>query len=138
MLDADVNMLAVLVAAVSAMVIGSAWYGALFNKPWMALAYPGQDPAQLRETGNPGLGYAIAAVGSLVTAFVLANFISLSEATTAIDGAFVGLVVWAGFQATMLAINYTFNGRPLGLYWIDVANQLVTMLVMGAILGAWQ
>ena len=63
-----INWLAVIVAAIIRMAIGSAWYSpALFVKPWQALS--GVTPESMRA----GLGKAIGidAAMSLVMAFVL-------------------------------------------------------------------
>ena len=126
-----INYLAVLVAAIINMVIGAIWYSpVLFAKSWLAATGK-------KDMGRPGPGYALTAVGSLVMALILAYVISQIGAVTFMAGAKVGLIAWAGFVATTHAANYVFEGRSLKLYSINVGYFLVTLVLMGGLLGSW-
>ena len=132
---ANVNFLAVLVSAVAYMVIGFLWYGPLFAKPWMALV--GFTEEQLRQGADPKM-YALTFVGSLVASLVLAVFINATGMTTLAGGVQVGLLAGVGFVAPSFGANYIFLRKPLKLYLIDALYQMFTLLVAGAILGAWR
>ena len=67
----EVNLLAVLVAGIVPMLIGSLWYGPLFGKRWMALMEMTAD--EIQEGFNPVKTYGVSFLLSLVTAFVLAQ-----------------------------------------------------------------
>lgn len=134
MFDIDVNNWAVLVSAVSAMVLGTVWYR-VFATPWMALARPGETN---QEMSGAGIGYLIAAGASLLTAYVLAHVVGYVEAVEVFDGAVTGVWMWLGFVGTTMASNYVFSGKPLKLYLIDAPYFLVQLVIMGAILGGWQ
>ena len=72
-----VNLLAVLVAAISTMVVGFLWYSPLlFAKPWMReMGYDPQDKARVQEMQkSAGPAYLGSFLASLVSAFVLALF----------------------------------------------------------------
>ena len=59
----SINYLAVLVAALSAFIIGGLWYSVLFAKPWMV--ENGFDDEQLKK-GNIGMIFG----GSFILSFV--------------------------------------------------------------------
>lgn len=127
----SVSVVAVIVAAIANVVIGTVWYmPAVFGRRWAELAGRPIDTSP-----NPML-YAIAVIGSLVTAYVLALVVSAVGAATITDGIVTGLVVWVGFQATNQAVGGAFEGRPWMLWGINTANGAVSMAVMGAILAA--
>jgi hypothetical protein len=81
--------------------------------------------------------YAWSFVGSLVTAFVLDQFVRWTGATTAAAGATIGFWAWLGFVATVTAASVLYERRPTALYLLNNGYQLASLLVMGAILGAW-
>jgi polyferredoxin len=75
---------------------------------------------------------------TLVTATVLALLVVRFGAITWAEGAAIGLVAGIGLVATSLASDYLFCGWSLRLYSIQVAYKLVSLTLMGAILGAWR
>ncbi len=134
MQDVDLNYLAVVVAAFVPMVLGGLWYSPLmFARPWMRAVGRSAD-----ELTGASLGYALAAVMALLTSYALARVILWAEADDVFNGALVALLVWAGFVATVLAVNTYFGGRPRELWLIDAGYQLAALILMGAIHGAWQ
>ena len=131
--SADVNWLAVIAAALVPMVLGALWYSpALFARPWMTAV--GRTPEEL--TGAR-LGYAISAVGALISATVLSYVVDWAEADDVVDGLVVGGAIWLGFVATTLAVATYFGGRPRNLWLIDASYQLLSLLAMGAIVAVW-
>jgi hypothetical protein len=129
-----INWLAVLAAVVIRMLVGGLWYSPLlFVKPWQALT--GVTP----ETMRSGLGKAIALdlVMSLLMAVVLAEILGLAHIADWLNGALIGAWAWLGFVlATQLPLM-TYENRPLKLVAINTGAILVSLLLMGALLGAW-
>lgn len=129
-----INWLAVLAAVVVRMLVGGLWYSPLlFVKPWQALT--GVTP----ETMRSGLGKAIALdlVMSLLMAVVLAEILGLAHITDWLNGALIGAGAWFGFVlATQLPLM-TYENRPLKLVAINTGAILVSLLLMGALLGLW-
>ena len=74
---------------------------------------------------------------TLVTAYVLAYFVSYANASTILDGAMVGLWVWIGFVATEMIGMVIWENKPLELFLIKSGHVLVSLVVMGAILAVW-
>jgi hypothetical protein len=70
-------------------------------------------------------------------AFVLAVFIGWTGAETLLRGAFVGLLAAVGFAAVTSGIKDLFEGRPGKLWLINAGHDVVTLMLMGAIIGVW-
>ena len=45
--------------------------------------------------------------------------------------------LWAGFTAARFITHDAFEGRPAGLTIMNIAHELVTVLVMAVIIGVW-
>jgi hypothetical protein len=128
----QINWLAVLAAAVSSFVLGGLWYSPLlFHRPWKAAV--GLDEAQLRR-GTGGV-FAGAFVCSLIAAVNLGFF--LGARPSAGFGTLAGFAAGLGWVATGLTTTYLFERRPGRLTAIDAGYHVVSLTVMGAILGAW-
>lgn len=129
-----INWLAVLAAVVIRMLVGGLWYSPLlFVKPWQALT--GVTPESMRS----GLGKAIALdiVMSLLMAVTLAEIIGIAHIADWANGALVGVWAWVGFVlATQLPL-VTYENRSLRLIAINTGAILVSLLLMGALLGLW-
>jgi hypothetical protein len=134
MMVPNLNLLAIIVAALVNMALGALWYSnLLFASTWTRLV--GHDPGQ---EGNPGPGYAIAALASLLSALMLAIIIAALRGTSLVDGIVAGLAVGVGLVATAMATDYIFHSRPTGLFFINAGYRVVGLAIMGAILGVWQ
>ena len=129
----QVNYVAVLLAAVSAMVIGSIWYGPLFGKAWMKLTGVSKEDVNKKEM--PKL-YGIMFLGALVEGYILSHFIHYAGAYTVFDGAKTGVWAWLGFVAATMLGSYLFAKRPVKLFYIDAGYALVNLMVMGAIIAS--
>ncbi|UOQ60143.1 DUF1761 domain-containing protein [Leucobacter rhizosphaerae] len=134
----DINYWAVIVATLSTMVVGSIWYTPkVFGNRWMALAKvtPGDDP---KAAVRPIL---ITLVVSFISAWVLAgaSWIAFDfyGGSFLVAAVFTGLILWAGFTAARFITHDAFEGRPAALTVMNVAHELVTVLVMSVILGVW-
>lgn len=127
-----VNWLAVIVAAVVGIVIGIIWYAPpVFGRRWArAAGIELPQPGQVQP-----MTYVGAVVTALVTAYVLAVLIGGLGAAALVDGAIVGAVVWLGFVATYLASGVFFERRSTEWWAINAGQALVSLVVMGAIIG---
>ena len=130
-----INWLAVLVAAIIRMAVGFAWYSPpLLLKPWQALT--GVTP----ETMKAGLGKAMVVdvIASLIMSFALANIIVGANIADWLNGALAGFWVWLGFMATLLVSLWGYENRSLKLIAINLGNNLIALLLMGALLAVWR
>jgi hypothetical protein len=136
-----VNLLAVLVAAISTMVVGFVWYSPiLFAKPWMReMGYDPQDKARVQEMQkSAGPAYLGSFVASLVSAFVLALFFHWFRVQELQAGLLVAFHVWLGFVATVQFTGVLFMKQSTKLFAINTGYQLASYLAMGAILAVWR
>ncbi|MFT7333300.1 MAG: hypothetical protein ACI81S_001520 [Sphingobacteriales bacterium] len=120
-------------ASVSGFVIGGLWYAPfLFGKRWMV------DNGFKDEDSKEGTEKVMG--GALVFSIVSVIFLGLITQVHPglMSGIHVGLFISVGLISTSMAVNYLFERKPLSLFLINAGNQLVTYIVMGAILGGWQ
>lgn len=125
------NWIAIIVATVVYMVLGSLWFSALFGKRWTALRVG----PPMSGTASPLL-YVITAVGALVSAITLDWIIGLAGANSLIGGAIIGLYAGLGIAAPAILADHLFNERPAMLYAIVAGYPIVGLLLMGGIIGA--
>jgi Protein of unknown function (DUF1761) len=137
----NLNLLAILVAAISTMLVGFIWYSPiLFAKPWMReMGYDPNDKAsaeKMRKSAGPA--YFGSLIASLVSAFVLALFLHEMHVQSLEIGLLVGSHVWLGFVATVQLTSALFTKQSMKLFAINTGYQLVCYLVMSAILTVWR
>ena len=134
----QINYLAVGVAALATMLIGAVWYSPLlFSKLWMkAHGYSEDDVEQMRK--SLGRAYMVSLFCYVLMAFVFAVLVSWTGVSTVLEGAFLGLLVWIGFLATLGLTANMFSEKPLSTYLLDAGYQLVYAVVMGVILAGWR
>jgi uncharacterized protein DUF1761 len=137
----SLNWLAILVAAISTMVVGFLWYSPLlFAKPWMReMGYDPNDKAKIQEMQkSAGPAYAGSLVASLLSAFTLALIFHGLGASDLHVGLTASFHIWLGFVATVQLMGALFMKQSMKLFAINTGYQLVCYLVMGAILVAWR
>jgi hypothetical protein len=122
----DVNWLAVVIAAVANLVIGFIWYmPQVMGRRWEAAA--GRTMAQLA-----GPMWVVVIVTSLVAAYVVA--LVAASAGDVVNGAVWGFVLWL-LVAAVMAGSILFEGRNW-MYWgLNAGYWLLSLLVMGGIVG---
>jgi hypothetical protein len=130
----SLNGWAILAAVLAGYALGAVWYA----PPVLGNAWLRALGKRKEELGSPVRAMAIQFLLTLVTATVLALLVVRFGAITWAEGAAIGLIAGVGLVATGLASDYLFSGWSLRLYAIQVAYKLVSLAVMGAILGAWR
>ncbi len=134
MQEFPINWWAVVVAALVKMIIGAIWYSpALFGPRWSRLS--GISDADVKQRLPKLLASDLLA--SLIMSFVLLHAVHYAGAATIGTGAAVGFFNWLGFVATVTYGLTLYEKRPLGLFWIANGFQLISLLLMAAILAIW-
>jgi hypothetical protein len=133
-----INYWAVLIATASSMVVGSIWYArGVFGAYWMRLV--GHDAESMRR--GAAFPLIITVVVSFITAWVLAGATDI--AVHFYGGSFfwnallTAVVLWAGFTAARMITHDAFDRRPSSLTVLNLAHELVTVVVMAIIIGVW-
>ena len=133
-MQVHINFIAVIVATVAAMVIGYIWYHPkVLGATWLKFAKINP------KKGDMAWSMTIAAVSALVMATVLAFFSYLYSyfflGSFLMNAVTTALLVWFGFQGLRVLQRDAFNQRRKKESIIHVANDLVTIMVMGVIIG---
>lgn len=135
-MDVQINYLAVVLAMLSSMVVGSFWYARpVFGNIWIKLARIDMS----KNKGNMWQPIVITAIVSLITAYVLAHVIYLSNQffghSFLQDALTTSLWLWLGLVAARFITHDAFESRPKKLTLLNIAHEFVTLLVMGLIIG---
>ncbi|MEO1245880.1 MAG: DUF1761 domain-containing protein [Pseudomonadota bacterium] len=129
-MDAQFNVLAVLVASGAAMLLGGLWYSPLlFESRWRRLVSKRED----QETSNPAIVYGGAFLLILLGAAVFHAFLGPDPELGFALGAGLGAgIAWA---AGSIWISYLFEGRAGGLYLINGGYHTAQYILFGLIFG---
>lgn len=133
-----INYLAVVLATLSSMVIGSIWYTPkVFGNYWMKQA--GVTPSgNAKDAVRPII---VTVIVSFITAWVLAGAVWISfqfyGGSFLVNALLTAAILWAGFTAARFITHDQFDRRTTGLTVLNIAHELVTLLVMALIIGVW-
>ena len=127
------NWLAILVATVAGFALGGLWYGPLFGDAWLSAL--GKTADQIQPSPTP---FVISFFTALITAIVLAMFISALNISTLGGGVVIGLLVGIGFIATAMASDSAFGDTGANLWLIQSGYRVLYSVLMGAILAVWR
>lgn len=128
-----VNIFAILLAALSAFVLGGIWYSPkVFGKIW-------HREAGFVDNGEKG-GHSISVyiltfLLSLIAALLFG--LSLGHKPTVAYGACAGLIVGFCWVSASFGINYLFASRSLKLFLIDAGYHSLQFVLYGVIIALW-
>lgn len=129
-----VNYYAIIVAALASMIIGMLWYSpGMFGRQWMKLVKI--TPKKMKQQAN-AKSYIIAILAALLTATIL-SLLAPMFPRTPWGGVVLGFIAWAGFVATTSINQVIWEGKPPLLFFINNANQLLSLVIMGIIVSVW-
>lgn len=128
-----INLLAVLLAALSAFMLGGLWYSPiLFGGIWQRearLANPQQKP---HGTKVFIMAFILSFIAALAMALLLQRKPGLFMALH------TGLLAGLCWVSTSFGINYLFAGRSFKLFLIDAGYHTLQFILYGLILGLWK
>jgi hypothetical protein len=115
------------------MAVGMFWYSPkVFGEQWMELA-----KVKVDKKKSMGQTVTIAFIATLITSFMMANFVKFTEATTLVSGAQTGLLLWLGFIAPIQLGMILWENKPTKLFVLNTTYNLVNLAILGAILAVW-
>jgi hypothetical protein len=125
----NANILAVLVAAIAAFLVGGLWYGPLFGKMWQREV--GQsDYDKNRRSIAKLVGLTIAL--ELLSAFFLGHLLAhVAHSNQTIMMISAGMAI--GFVIPSMLVNYLYAGKSARLMWIDGGHWIAVYMVMGVV-----
>ena len=134
-MQVQVNYLAVVVAALVNFLLATLWYTVLFGKAWKKLT-------GISEMKPKGSNIVLAFIGSFLLSYVLYHSLVFGDYYTHMSGVSGGLMGgffdWLGFIAPVTLMLVLYEKRSWKLWLLDNGFWLVSLLVMGAMLSAWQ
>lgn len=135
-MEVQINYVAVVLAMVSSMVVGTVWYAkSVFGKTWMKMV--GLDDKKAGEGASQAIATTV--IISLITAYVLTHATYLSNKffghSFLQDAMMTAFWMWLGFTAARMITHDAFERHPLKLTAMNVAHEFVALMVMGAIIG---
>lgn len=139
-MEVQVSWLGIILATASSMVVGTIWYARpVFGNLWMKLT--GREGKE-QDGASAGKAIAVTVVVSFITAYVLAHVAFLSheffQNSFLQDAVTTAFWLWAGLTAARFITHDAFEARPVMLTVLNVAHELVTLLVMGVIIGLFK
>ena len=134
-MEVEVNWLGVVLATASSMVVGSFWYAPkVFGDTWIKLAR-----LDKKNMADPVKAIGLTVVVSFITAYVLAHVAFLSNSffhnSFLQDSLTTAFWLWLGLTAARIITHDAFENRPKKLTLITISHELVTLLLMGLIIG---
>ena len=134
----NLNWLAILVATLAYFVLGALWYSKLlFGKKWAAmLKLDMNDP-------NHSKGMGIMMLGSFL--FMLITCIGLALLIVKVNfdsdymyGIKIGLMTGICYASTAVSINYVYERKATGLYFINNGYHVLGHVIAATILVMWR
>ena len=129
--DSGYNSLMILVSIVASVAIGMVWYAPpVFGKTWQKLL-------GMPENTKPGIAaFAIWIGGYVVVAITMAYLFKHLGANDAFQGARWGLTLGLTLIAPAVAGNFAFAKTSPKAFLIEIGYVVISLAVMGAIIGA--
>lgn len=137
----EINYWAVLIATVGSMIVGSLWYmPQTFGRRWAKLAGVEIDNPQTT-AAQAWMPIIVSALMCFVTAWVLAGASAIAwhfyEGSFFIGTVVTAILLWAGFTAARFITHDSFEGRPTSLTVLNIAHEIVTVVVIAVLIGVW-
>jgi hypothetical protein len=130
----DVELLAVLVAALAAFAVGTVWYG-IFGAQLVEAR--GQSAAAVPDE-TPPWKIAVELVRSLLVAGVLAGLAVEAGIDTVAGGLALGAATWIGFPVVLLGGSVLWENVSPRLAAIHAGDWLAKLLAIAVIVSVWQ
>ena len=133
----EINWIAVAVAALAYFMLGALWYSKILFAPrWIAYLKIDINDADAKK----GIGLMFG--GSLLMMFVSSIAIAILVTRLGLSGWMSGLKLGAltgvCFSMTGIAINYLYEKKPLGLFFINGGYQLTGNIIAAVIICCWR
>jgi hypothetical protein len=130
----NLNWLAIFVAAVSAFVLGFFWYSPmLFARRWMK---ENGFTDESMKGANMMRIFGFSFLLMVFASFNLAMFVGKDAGAP--FGAIAGFLAGFGWVFTFMGVTYLFERKSLVLFLINACYSVVSLTVMGLIIGVWQ
>lgn len=131
----SINPLAVVTAAVISFIVGSLWYSPfLFGKHWAKLV----GIKKTKKGMNYGwMRFLVYFAMMVVTSFVVAHALLFTAATTVAEALVVSFWIWLGFVAPITLGGILWENKPITLFVLNNAFNLLSLCIISTVLVTW-
>ncbi len=127
---ANMDWIAILVAAAAGFLVGGVWYGPLFGAAWMKER--GLTEEGLKQ-GNMVLIYGTTFLLSIVSAIFLGHLLAHFGEMSARSTMMISTGIALGFIVPAIGTNYLFSRASLKLFGVDAGYWIVCYAARGAV-----
>lgn len=129
----EINWLAVAVATLATMVVGSVWYmPKAFGNWWMKAA-------RIEQPGNGFVAIGVGIVAGFITSWVLAGAAAIAHhfygGSFLANSLVTAIILWVGLTAVRFITHDSFENRPRKLTLLTISHELMTFLAVALIIG---
>ena len=129
----NLSWLAIVIATVASFVFGFVWYNLLFAKRWAKENGFAEDSGR---NANMVKIFGLSFLLMFFAAFNLAMFIGKGSGVH--FGAMAGFLAGLGWVFTFLGVIYLFERKSLALFLINSGYSVLSLTLMGLIIGLMQ
>lgn len=134
MLFGNVNILAVIVAAILKMILGAIWYSpSVFGKVCCSANALDKTEDMKPTTWQ----YAAEGALSLLMALVIALFVNWTDIGTIPEALTVAFFLWLGFVATTQLCGVIWGKCPINAFLVHTSFVLLALLIMTTLITVW-
>jgi len=131
----NINLVAVLVAALASFLLGWLWYSpVLFANVWMKAL--GKTKEDMMKGGRQAMfkGMGISFLQAIIVAVAIAHFFNLGGGTTIGMAIETALICWFAFVVMLDLVTRTYEQSNITLFYIHVGYRLFEFIVIALIL----
>jgi hypothetical protein len=128
----EINVLAVVVAALAAFVGSAVWY-IVFGKELAKVSPAFAEALQKRQPWKQ----LVVLMESLILALVLAYFIALIGDVNWLGAVRVGVLLWIGLSAMQWVGSIVWEKAPVKMAAIHAGDWLMKLVLISVIVGVW-
>ena len=132
---AQINWLAVLVAAIAYFAVGAIWYSFLFRNAWIKSSGVNMNDPNAK-SGVAGIMFT-SFIMMLIASIGLALLIGKIDYVNWMTGLKIGLIAGICFCATAISNSYLYEKRPTMLHVVNNLYNIVGCVVAGIIIAIW-
>lgn len=136
-MSARINWLAVVLAVIVQIAIGFAWYGYLFQAPWMAAVGIPPEAVAAADGAAMAVPMIVSILSAIANAILVSLIVSHSEDWGFVGGIGWAFLLWLLLALPMHAIPVVWESRNPMIIAINGGEALAALLAAGFIIGIW-
>jgi hypothetical protein len=132
------NYSAILVSGAAYWLLGSIWFSLIAGKAWTAELIKHGVIIKPPAKGEFATKLVTTFILNTLVAFGIAIIIRFIDMNGALPGFKLGLLIGVTLLATTIGVIYTWEGRSLKLFIIDVLYPTLGVIICSVILASWR